>query len=451
MREETHRLALIHFLRYAALALVLVGAPIARSSTIWTGPVTNYTQVNPSDEDQLTANVALTRGSTMGLYNAVTETGYTHDFSPADTEWSYGTIDEYTNLTYTNWEQWNGGSGNVLSMLNQQAVLHLITDDIYLSIEFTAWGSMGVGGFAYTRSTPAAVAPPTPTVYLTNPADGAVFAAPANVTLEAGASVSGGSVTNVTFFGNGVSLGFADAAPFSVTASNLGAGSYALTAVATAAGVSATSSVVNITVVSQVIVSPPNYTVTTPGNEFEYVVNGASSGLTASNANVDDSLNFTLNAGAAYIFSMSTGSTHPVDICTNTNTSSFYTGASAQAVHAGTVTLTIPATNYPTTLYYICNVHTFYGIINVAPPQPPPPATILQTSVTTNIILTFSGGTNTIQLIPQFSSNLASGLWQPVPSFTNTFSGNSTNTTSFDRLDAICGPDVFLRISQAPN
>jgi hypothetical protein len=202
---------------------------------------------------------------------------------------------------------------------------------------------------------------------------------------------------------------------------------------------------------AQVTVSPANFTVTTPGSEFEFVVNGASSGQPQQDGNVDDSLNFTLNAGATYIFSMDTAAEHPVDICTNPTTSSHYSGASAQAVNAGTVTLTIPATNYPTTLYYICNFHTFYGVITVGPPKAPPVANILQTSVTTNIVLTFSGGTNTIQLIPQFSSNLVSGDWQPVPSYTNTFSGNGTNTTSFERLDAICGPDVFLRISQAPN
>jgi hypothetical protein len=202
---------------------------------------------------------------------------------------------------------------------------------------------------------------------------------------------------------------------------------------------------------AQVIVSPPNYTVTTPGNEFEFVVNGTSSGQTAQDANVDDSLNFTLNAGATYILSMNTAAIHPVDICTSPNTSSHYSGASAQVVNSGTVTLTIPATNYPTTLYYICNNHLFYGIIAVNPPQPPPSARILRAAVTTNIVLTFSGGTNTIQLIPQFSSNLFNGPWLPVPKYTNTFSGNGTNTASFSRLDAICGPDVFLRISQAPN
>jgi hypothetical protein len=162
-------------------------------------------------------------------------------------------------------------------------------------------------------------------------------------------------------------------------------------------------------------------------------------------------VNFTLNAGATYLLSMSTASEHPVDICTNPTTGSHYIGASAQAVSSGSVTLTIPATNFPTTLYYICNIHTFYGVITVAPPKPPPAATILGASVTTNIVLRFSGGTNTIQLIPQFSSNLMSGSWLPVPSYTNTFSGNGTNTTSFERLDAICGPDVFLRISQAAN
>lgn len=202
--------------------------------------------------------------------------------------------------------------------------------------------------------------------------------------------------------------------------------------------------------VAQVVVSPPNYTVTTPSG-FEFNVNNTSSGQPAQDANVDDSLNFSLNAGATYIFSMNTASIHPVDICTAPNTSSHYSGASAQAVSSGTVTLTIPATNYPTNLYYICNIHTFYGIITVNPPQPPPTASILNAAVTSNIVLTFSGGTNTIQLIPQFRSNLVSGAWLPVPGYTNTFSGGVTNTSSFNRLDAICGPNVYLRISQAAN
>lgn len=98
-------------------------------------------------------------------------------------------------------------------------------------------------------------AAPTPTVSLTNPVNGAVLAAPANVSLAASASVSSGTVTNVTFYNGKTALGSAKAIPFSIIASNLAANTYALSAVATAAGVSATSAVVNITVVSPVTVS----------------------------------------------------------------------------------------------------------------------------------------------------------------------------------------------------
>ncbi len=205
---------------------------------------------------------------------------------------------------------------------------------------------------------------------------------------------------------------------------------------------------------AQVTTSPPNYTVTTPGSEFEFVVNGQSSGKSAQDGNVDDSYNFSLAAGATYRFTMNSASIHPVDICTNPTTSAHYTGASAQAVSSGSVTVTIPATNYPATLYYICNFHTFYGIINVTPPQAPAPTSVLKTTVSSNIVLTFSGGTNTMQLLPQYSSNLASGVWTTVPSYTNTFGAtgsntfSGTNTTSFERLDQICGPNVFLRIKQ---
>src|SRR5205823_11701777 len=78
------------------------------------------------------------------------ETSYTHFSSPQNTEWAYGSLASYNTLTYQNWESWNGS--NPPSMLLQNAVLHLISDDIYMSIKFTAWGG-NAGGFAYQRST----------------------------------------------------------------------------------------------------------------------------------------------------------------------------------------------------------------------------------------------------------------------------------------------------------
>jgi hypothetical protein len=276
--------------------------------------------------------------------------------------------------------------------LGQQAVLHLITDNIYISIEFTAWGARGAGGFSYTRSTPAAavpqspaatitwvpdedgsdydytitlqnsgsvdlnsfwygwttsgnnlpsapsnagnslgwdndldgnsimwvnnsgtalavgnsatftftssstpsaitaspsgesvayiggidfsqdmagdstqpfsptlVNPPTPTVTITNPAGGSVFAAPATVALGVSASVISGTITNVAYFTNGTLAGSSTVAPFNLTLTGVHVHSYALTAVATAAGISATSTVVNISVVP-----PPSVSVTNP-------------------------------------------------------------------------------------------------------------------------------------------------------------------------------------------
>ena len=63
------------------------------------------------------------------------------------------------------------------------------------------------------------------------------------------------------------------------------------------------------------------------------------------------------------------------------------------------------------------------------------------------VILDPDTGTQHVVPTPDPSLNLACVVWSPVPSYTNTFA-NGTNTTVFERLDPICGPNVFLRISQ---
>jgi hypothetical protein len=116
------------------------------------------------------------------------------------------------------------------------------------------------------------------------------------------------------------------------------------------------------------------------------------------------------------------------------------------------MTLVIPATNFPTTLYYECAVHFFYGVITVVPPvnNAPPANHIISIVMSpTTVTLTSDGTNTTYNLVPQFNSNVFDGNWQDVPTFTNAFA-NGTNTTSFGRLDAVCGPNVFLRISQRP-
>jgi PEP-CTERM motif len=141
----------------ALLVLCGLSNSDAQSSTLWTGPTITFTEPaggsgsNPANQDRLTANVWLTRDITKGLYNAAQEFAYTKDVSPVDTAWAYGSLDNYSSLTYQAWELWN--SGNPPSMLNHAAVVHLISDDIYLSVTFTAWGG-SAGGFSYQRSTP---------------------------------------------------------------------------------------------------------------------------------------------------------------------------------------------------------------------------------------------------------------------------------------------------------
>jgi hypothetical protein len=153
--------ALYPILRTLAVGLLALSTWFTQAATIWTGPIITYTQpgtdpTQPANQDRLTDAVWITRGSSMGIFNAVTESSYTHDVSPAGTRWAYGSLANYATLTYAPWEVWNGKKPP--TMVGQDAVLHLIAEDIYLAIKFTAWPGI-LGGFSYERSTPAPSAP----------------------------------------------------------------------------------------------------------------------------------------------------------------------------------------------------------------------------------------------------------------------------------------------------
>lgn len=136
-----------------------------------------------------------------------------------------------------------------------------------------------------------------PTVVITNPAAGAVFATPASVKISASATSASGSVTNVQFLSNGSSLGSVTTAPFNFTTAPLSFGVYALTAKATAStGLSATSAPVNITVVTPVGVS----------NFFPRVTNG------------QFVFNHTANPGLRYAVENTTNLTAWSPVATNT-------------------------------------------------------------------------------------------------------------------------------------
>jgi plastocyanin len=89
-----------------------------------------------------------------------------------------------------------------------------------------------------------------PTVALTTPANGSVLAAPASFTLNAKASDSDGSVTKVQFLQGTNVLGNSINQPYSASVSNLSAGAYTFSAVATDNDGSKASDTITISVVT---------------------------------------------------------------------------------------------------------------------------------------------------------------------------------------------------------
>jgi hypothetical protein len=138
-----------------------------------------------------------------------------------------------------------------------------------------------------------------PTVSITNLSSGAVFAAPANVTIRATASDSDGSVTNVQFRVGSAVVGNATAAPYAATTNNLPAGSYTLSAVASDNKGAMTTNSVAITVVTAADVVLSSFQQLTPAI-FRFT--------------------YTANAGLRYIVQRSTDLTSSIWTSLNTNT-----------------------------------------------------------------------------------------------------------------------------------
>lgn len=140
--------------------------------------------------------------------------------------------------------------------------------------ECTEHVSFGMTG---TIKVTAAVAV-TPTVAITNPVAGGIFSAPANLTIQASASISSGTVTNVQFLVGSTVLANSTSAPFSATTNNLPAGTYQLSAIASGSdGLTATNSV-SVTVVTPIPVVAGTPSQAAPGSfQFSY---SATVGLT---------------------------------------------------------------------------------------------------------------------------------------------------------------------------
>jgi hypothetical protein len=137
-------------------------------------------------------------------------------------------------------------------------------------MEVEAWG------VAAGENTP-------PTVSITSPVEGASFISPAAVTLTASASDNDGVVQQVAYYANSTLIGSATVSPYSVNWTNVAAGTYTVTAVATDnAGDTTTSAAVHLSVTSN---AAPTVSVTSPSEGANF---GAPASVTVS-ANAADS------------------------------------------------------------------------------------------------------------------------------------------------------------------
>lgn len=139
----------------------------ASAATVWSGPTIDFTKPAFGDPDDLANRdrivpgvVELTRGDSSGLYNHALEAGYVVDVSPADTEWAFETNNpgesvaatNFMSLSFADWRTAHGG--NPMATIGQNAVLHIVSADIYLDLTFTSFAGGGSGGgFSYTRAT----------------------------------------------------------------------------------------------------------------------------------------------------------------------------------------------------------------------------------------------------------------------------------------------------------
>ena len=140
-----------------------------------------------------------------------------------------------------------------------------------------AWTNVAAGSYSITAkatdnggivTTSTAIAltvtaPNTPpTVSITSPASGAIFVAPAAITINAAAKDTNGTITKVDFYNGATLLGTDATSPYSFAWTNVAAGSYSITAKATDNnGATTTSSVVAVTVAANV---PPTVSLNSP-------------------------------------------------------------------------------------------------------------------------------------------------------------------------------------------
>ena len=128
------------------------------SYTLWSGNIKTFTKnddVDPiiaENQDRLTPNVWITRDNDGGqIYNTAKESSADKSNSPIGTEWAIGSIDQLSTLKF---DSFRSTVDKPKDVIDKELVLHLLEDDIYLTVKFKSWSQGKKGGFSYERGTP---------------------------------------------------------------------------------------------------------------------------------------------------------------------------------------------------------------------------------------------------------------------------------------------------------
>lgn len=179
----------------------------------------------------------------------------------------------------------------------------------------------------------------------------------------------------------------------------------------------------------------------TDGDSIDYTING------------QPDPGFTLQRGVTYVFQINNLIFHPFYIKSASGLGSagaYNNGVVNNGATSGSLSFTVPA-DAPNTLFYQCGNHpSMFGTLTITTPATPPTVKIVYINVA-DFITVKSTGTNGWSASPEFKCDISTPEWSPVANFTNNFT-TGTNTTTFPRLDPICGStNVLIRIRNQSN
>ncbi len=154
------------------------------------------------------------------------------------------------------WQNWQTVTVNNVTLTAGQKVLRIFANTGDFNVDRVV--------FSTTASNQA------PTVSLTAPANNSTYTAPANITISANASDADGSVTKVDFYNGSTLLNSDASAPYSFNWSNVGAGTYTITARATDNQGATTTSAARTITVNTAGNQPPTVSLTSPANNANF-------------------------------------------------------------------------------------------------------------------------------------------------------------------------------------